>query len=118
MPPDPKSKPSLWPFGFCRCSERDLLQRLLKMMEKTMATAADINAKVDALSAKFTALGASVAAIRADIQVIKDNLPSTGGMTQAEVDALDTRLGEVATAADTVVADAAELDSENPAPTA
>lgn len=68
-----------------------------------MATAAELNAKVDRISSAITN-------IRADIQVIKDNLPSTGGMTQAEVDALDTRLGEV-------VSTIEALDAENPAPT-
>lgn len=65
-----------------------------------MATAAELNAKVDRISAAVTA-------IRTDIQVIKDNLPASGGMTQAEVDALDTRLGEV-------VGQIEALDAENP----
>lgn len=60
----------------------------------------------DALNAKVDALAGSLAAIRADITAIKNSLPS-GGMTADEVAALSAKL-------DTVVADAAELDGENP----
>jgi len=65
----------------------------------------------DALNKKVDDLAAALANIRGDITEIKNNLP-TGGMTADEVAALSTKL-------DTVVADAQQLDSENPAaPTA
>lgn len=60
----------------------------------------------DALNAKVDALAASLTAIRNDITAIKNSLPA-GGMTAEEVAALSAKL-------DTVVADAAELDTENP----
>lgn len=69
-----------------------------------------MSAVSDALNAKVDALAASLAGIRADITAIKNSLPADGGMTADEVAALSTKL-------DTVVSDAAELDSENPAPT-
>lgn len=62
----------------------------------------------DAINAKVDALSASLAAIRQDITDIKNALPADGGLTAAEVTALSAKL-------DAVVADAAELDSENPA---
>lgn len=65
----------------------------------------------DALNAKIDAVTASITNIRADIADIKAGLPATGGMTAEEVAALSARLDGVVTAA-------AELDAENPAPTA
>lgn len=72
--------------------------------ENIMSVADDLNAKVDALA------GALVN-IRQDIADIKANLPASGGLTAEEVAALGARL-------DTVIADALELDGENPAPVA
>lgn len=66
-----------------------------------MATAAELNAKVDRIST-------AVDNIKADIQAIKDGLPASGGMTQEEVDALDAKLADVVTKTE-------NLDAENPA---
>lgn len=75
-----------------------ILQEIKRMSEQS-----------DALNAKVDALQASVTAIRQDITDIKNSLPASGGLTAEEVAALSAKL-------DGVVADAAELDSENPAP--
>lgn len=119
MPPDPKDKrvskkksdpnKPFWPRQKRRSFEEHVLTHLHnleinadKLRRLIVATAADLQAKV-------TRIGTAVDNIRADIQTIKDNLPSAGGMTQVEVDALDTQLAEVVTKTE-------NLDAENPAP--
>lgn len=66
-------------------------------------------AQLTDLQDKVNRISTAVDNIRTDIQQIKDNLPSSGGMTQEQVDALDTQLAAV-------VEKAESLDAENPAP--
>lgn len=105
MPPDPKMpgafRTSWWPFGRRREFEEHVLSHLHELRRMQMATAAELNAKVDRIST-------AVDNIKADIQAIKDGLPASGGMTQEEVDALDAKLADVVTKTE-------NLDAENPA---
>lgn len=61
---------------------------------------------LDELNNKVLGLKNSLTNIKADIQKIKDSLPTTGGLTEAEVASLRTSLDEAGT-------QAAELDAEN-----
>lgn len=62
---------------------------------------------LDSLMAKVTRSETALTNIRADIQAIKDGLPTSGGLTAAEVATLSDRL-------ETAAAGAEALDSENP----
>ena len=61
---------------------------------------------LDALIAKADAATTSLANIRQDIVTIKENLPASGGLTEAEVATLSAKL-------DSLAGEAAQLDSEN-----
>lgn len=61
---------------------------------------------LDELKAKANAAATSLANIRADITKIKEDLPTAGGLTEAEVAELRTELDTTAAVADT-------LDKEN-----
>lgn len=67
-----------------------------------------MSAQSDALNAKVDAMATALTNIRQDITDIKNGLPASGGLTAEEVAALSAKL-------DGVVADAQQLDSENPA---
>lgn len=69
---------------------------------------------LDQLTGKVSAVTTSLTNIKDDITRIKDSLPTSGGLTEAEVAALSSQLDAAVTSADT-------LDKENepevPAPT-
>jgi septal ring factor EnvC (AmiA/AmiB activator) len=81
------------------------IERALHHIEQRLT---HMSAQNDSLNAQVDALQASVKNIRQDITDIKNSLPAFGGLTADEVAALSAKLA-------TVVSDAAELDSENPA---
>ena len=64
-----------------------------------------IEAALATLTAKQSEAATSIDGIAADITYLKSNLPATGGMTEAEVDALATQLEDAAAKA-TAAADA------------
>lgn len=61
---------------------------------------------LDQLTGKVSAVTTSLTNIKDDITRIKDSLPTSGGLTEAEVAALSSQLDAAVTAADT-------LDKEN-----
>ena len=61
---------------------------------------------LDQLNAKVLGLKTSLTNIKDDIQKIKDSLPASGGLTEAEVASLSASLDEAGT-------QAADLDAEN-----
>lgn len=66
---------------------------------------------LDQLTGKVSAVTTSLTNIKDDITRIKDSLPTSGGLTEAEVAALSSQLDAAVVSADT-------LDKENePAPT-
>lgn len=64
-----------------------------------------IEAALATLTAKQTEAATSIDGIAADITYLKEGLPATGGMTEAEVEELTAKLEEAATKA-TAAADA------------
>lgn len=75
------------------------LNQILKLLQMGQEQLTALTTKVDTLE---TSLGN----IRSDIQRIKDSLPASGGLTEAEVATLSTRL-------DTALGNADALDKEN-----
>lgn len=103
----------------CDCSAQ--LAQIIERLNH-MTTQADIDAIVSrldannvALSAGFTALTDAVAGIRQDVADIKAANPALDlSALDNSLAALDAQVASIGTA----VADATELDSENPAPPA
>jgi hypothetical protein len=79
------------------------------LFNKKLNTIIMANERIDAalatLSAKQSEAATSIDGIAADITFLKDDLPATGGMTEAEVTELTTKLEEAASKA-TSAADA------------
>lgn len=108
--------------------DREWLRRKIRHIERAfralehreiriMAVIDDLTTKLAGISTKADGIQASVTAVRGDIADIKNGLPTAGGLTAAEVATLSTALDALGTKVDAVATDAAELDSENPAPT-
>lgn len=116
MPNDHDDKPaknSLSLFAWCS-SCKQVLQELQTIRRLIVSNAAEINAKVDALNGKVDGFKSALTAIRDDIAAIKASLPSEGSMSAADVQALSDKLDAVNTNADAALADAQQLDGENP----
>lgn len=71
-------------------------------------------AKLNEQEAAIDSIATSVTNIDADIDVIKENLPTSGGLTEAEVATLSAALDNVKTKTTAVKDAVAALDAENP----
>lgn len=72
-----------------------------------------LNAKIDTQEQKIDVLTTVTGNIREDITRIKEGLPTSGGLTEAEVGALSTRLDTLGQKTDTAIAEVQALDQEN-----
>lgn len=93
--------------------EREL-HTLIRKVNQIMATVAEINAKLDAAAVREDATQAALVGIRQDIADLKASIPTSGGATQAELDALGAKVDALGAKVDQTATDAQALDAENP----
>jgi len=102
--------------GFGNSKKIDKILNLLKMANETLQ---ELLTRVQGLEQSAVQTMQSLSNIDADIDRIKEGLPQTGGLTEAEVVELRSSLDQAQTAITAAKDAAASLDLENePAPPA
>lgn len=94
-----------------------LLLLIIKQLQMAAETLAELKALAQRANTALDTQSTAITNIAADIQRIKDGLPTTGGLNDAEVAELRTDLEAVATKAEAAATAADTLDKENEAPT-
>lgn len=93
---------------------RDAIATLDRKVNRLMTTVDEISAKLDAAAAREIETQTALAAIRQDIADIKASIPTSGGATQEQLDALGAKVDALGAAVDATATAAQALDSENP----
>ena len=88
-------------------------RHVAELKELITMNAAELQAKLDAVLEKQTQTGTAITNIAEDIRRIKESIPTSGGLTEAEAQALSATLDTVLANADALATAATALDAEN-----